>query len=71
MTTNLVVSKSTDNKALDKKYGHASKKAPRIKGRILAPGSRLEVLSKRGKRLRVRDDRGYEAEVSEDDVVLR
>lgn len=63
MTSNLVVGKSKRNAELDRAYGWTPKDSVAIDGRKVSKGDRLRVLSKSGDRVRVRDDRGNEAEI--------
>jgi hypothetical protein len=63
MTSNLVVDKSKKNDALDKAYNMTPKATVAIEGRPVAKGERLKVLSKSGGSVRVRDDRGNEADL--------
>jgi hypothetical protein len=71
MTTNLVVGKKKGNATLDKQYGFTPKAELDVGGRKVAPGARIKVLSRKDGKARVRDDRGYEAEVPEDALEAR
>jgi hypothetical protein len=66
MTSNMVVGKRRRNAKLDRAYGYQSKAPLRIEGRKAPKGARLKVLEKKGKKVRVRDDRGNKAWVDED-----
>lgn len=68
MTSNLVTTKKKKNVDLDKSYGWTPKQSVNIGGRTAQKGDRVKVLSREGKKVRVRDDRGNEAVL--DDAVL-
>ncbi|MBI5494332.1 MAG: hypothetical protein HY904_04845 [Deltaproteobacteria bacterium] len=71
MTTNLVVGKGKANKDLDKSYGVTPKASVSVEGRTVKSGDRLKVLEKKGAKVRVRDDRGNEAELDEAQLQAR
>ena len=71
MTANLVVGKKRRNKDLDKMYRWTPAKRLKVAGRALKKGDRLKVVQRKGKRIKVRDDRGNEAWVEQDDLVAR
>lgn len=63
MTANIVTGKSKRNVELDKSYGAQTNAPVSIAGRAAPKGARVKVLETRGDRVRVRDDRGNEAEL--------
>lgn len=71
MTTNLVVGKKKANRSLDKKYRYQPKSEVTVGGRKVKRGGRLKVLKKKGKKVKVRDDRGNEGYVDEDQLMAR
>lgn len=71
MTTNIVADKQKNKRSLDQKYRHKAKRRLNIGGRELQEGERLKVIGQSGNKAKVRDDRGYEAEISLEDLELR
>jgi len=71
MTSNVVVGKQRRNRTLDKSYRWKSNKTVDIDGRQAPAGSRLKELERKGKKVKVRDDRGNETWLDEDDLESR
>jgi hypothetical protein len=71
MTSNLVVGKEKRNEELDKAYGYTPKGIVAVEGRAVSKGERLRLLKKDGNKVRVRDDRGNEAELPADAIEAR
>lgn len=71
MTTNLVVEKQKANEELDKQYTMQPKAPVKVGDRTVARGERLKVLKKSGGKTVVRDDRGYEAELNDEQLEAR
>lgn len=63
MTSNLITSKAQKNEAWKKDYGYTATGEVQVDGRTVKKGDRLKVLSRRGSKVRVRDDQGNEAEL--------
>ncbi|MDF1564101.1 MAG: hypothetical protein P1V51_13715 [Deltaproteobacteria bacterium] len=63
MTTNLVVTKQKQNEDLDRLYDMTPRAEVELEGRKVKKGDRVRILSRKGGTVRVRDDRGNEAEL--------
>lgn len=68
MTSNLITGKAQKNEAWKQSYGFTAKEEVVVEGRRVKKGDRLKVLSRRGSRVRVRDDQGNEAELAADAI---
>ncbi len=64
MTTNIVVGKQKRNAELDATYEHTPAAPMELEGRKLKPGARVKIVGKKGKKVRIRDDRGNEGLVA-------
>ncbi len=71
MTANLVVGKKRRNKELDKAYRWTPTKRIKVAGRTVDKGDRVKIVSRKGKKIKIRDDRGNETWVQQDDLVAR
>ncbi len=71
MTGNIVVNKARENQKLDQVYAWENNEDLVIEGRAVPKGSRLKVLERKGAKVQVRDDRGYEAWLDQETVVVR
>jgi hypothetical protein len=71
MTSNLVVGKQKRNAELDQHYGWTPSGEVVLEGRKAQRGDKLKVVSRDGRKVRVRDDRGNEAVIDEAAIVAR